>query len=216
MTTNDDNPIGLFQELPESVRAIFQGLYEDLVSLHGKWQFYLDLFNDPETVELLNAVAMGSFQMIEESLRSDMTMSICRLTDPAQSCGKDNLSVNVLVDKLRHIPELATLSQKFHDSCKPVRDYRNKRVGHNDLRAALKPRADPLPNVTRVDIEDILASGAKLINHVYHFYVNGELSFKPFGFGGGGKDLVHWLKDAWERDQEDRRRPSGGETPESS
>ncbi len=215
MTEDDNKPFGSCQDLPEDVQAIFQDLCEDLVSLHGKWQLYLDLFSDRETVDLLNDVAMASFQMLEESLRSDMTMSICRLTDPPQSCGKDNLSIKVLVDRLGHVRGLTALWDNFHACCNRVRDYRNKRVGHNDLHVALRPHDNPLPNVTRADIEAILAAGAELINHAYRDYVEGgELCFQPLHIGGG-KDLVQCLKSGWEHDQVEHRRLLGGTAPGS-
>jgi len=205
MTKDDDKPFGYAPELPEDVRPVFQNLCQDLASLHGKWRFYLELFSDRDTVGLLNNVAMASFQMLEESLRSDITMSICRLCDPAKSCGQNNLSINVLVEKFSKVPGLSQLWDDFQRQCEPVRQYRNKRIGHNDLSAALQPHDNPLPNVTRPTIDSILSEATKLVNQVYRFHThtNGELCFEPFD-SGGGKDLVFWLKSAWNRDQEER------------
>lgn len=205
MNRNDDKPFGACPDLPHDVQPIFQNLCQDLASLHGKWRLYLDLFSDRETVNLLNDVAMATFQMVEESLRSDLTMSICRLSDPPQSCRQDNLSIKVLVDRLPHIPGLTALWEDFHESCEPVRQYRNKRVGHNDLRAALRSHDAPLPNVARRTIDAILAAAGKLMNHVYRFHVESELHFEPLAIGTG-EELVHWLKRAWEYDQKERRR----------
>jgi hypothetical protein len=201
MIKDNDKAFGYAPELPEDVRPMFQDLCQDLTSLHGKWRFYLELFSDHNTVDLLNDVAMASFQMVEESLRSDITMSICRLCDPAKSRGQNNLSINVLVEKFSEVPGLLQLRDDFQSCCAPVRQYRNKRVGHNDLKAALQPHDTPLPNVTRPTIDSILSAAAKLVNHVYRFHTNGELCFEPFD-SGGGTDLVFWLKIA---------RNSGGE-----
>jgi hypothetical protein len=203
-----DKPFGTCPELPAEAQDIFRDLCQDLASLHGKWQLYLQLYSDPETVNLLNDTARAAFQMIEESLRSDITMSICRLSDPPRSCGQDNLSMETLVQKLAHIDGLKELHENFQERCKDVRIYRNKRVGHDDLRASLHPHDNLLPNITRNDIEGILAAAARLMNHVYRSYVDGELCFQPFAVGDG-KALLYWLKEAKECDDAEREKALG-------
>lgn len=200
MTKDDDKAFGYTAELPEDMRPVFQDLCEDVASLHGKWRLYLELFSDRDTVDLLNDVAMASFQMFEESLRCDITMSICRLSDPLQSCGQDNLSIKILVERFAKVQGLAQLWNDFRRCCQPVREYRNKRVGHNDLDAALQPHDNPLPNVTRPTIDAILSAATKLVNHVYGFHTERELLFEPFDTGGG-KDLVSRLKSESDHDQ---------------
>ena len=41
-------------------------------------------------------------------------------------------------------------------ACKPVHAYRNKLIAHNDLKIKLDPINNPLPVVTRKQIEEIL------------------------------------------------------------
>jgi hypothetical protein len=183
------------------VQDVFGDLCQEIAFLHAKWRFYLDLFTSPDDVGFLNELALMSFQIIEESLRSDITMAICRLSDPAKSPGQQNLSVAALVDKLPHIDGLDALRQDFDQKCQPVRKHRNKRVAHNDLRTALKPSENPLPNIGRLQIDSILSSAARLMSHVYQWCVEGELRFEPIGIGDG-KDLLHWLRSA--KGQEDR------------
>lgn len=200
-----NEPFGACPQLAEDVQPVFQDICQDLASLNGKWRLYLDLFSGKETVALLNEMAMGAFQTVEEALRIDLTMSICRLSDPLRSSGQENLSLEVLVQKLKHVPGLAALWQDFKSKCDPVRRYRNKRVGHNDLNVALKPHENPLPGVGRSVIEGILASAGRIVNHAYQAYVNGEMRFEALVLGDG-KALVFALKMAKQREDEERDR----------
>src|SRR5262249_53865715 len=150
------NAFGHCLQLPEDIRGVFLDLCQDVASLHAKWQLYLDLFHNKEDTAILSDLARGSFQLIEEALRSDMIMAICRLSDPVRSCGKDNLSIAVLEPRFGSVPGFDTLLQQFLDECKPVQQYRNKRVGHNDLDTALNPRDNPLPGIGRSKVEAIL------------------------------------------------------------
>jgi hypothetical protein len=204
MNNDDDKPFGYAPELPEDIRPVFQDLCQDMASLHSKWQLYLDLFSDRTTIDLLNDMAPAFFQTVEESLRSDITMSICRLSDLPQTLGQDNLSIKTLVDKAAEVRELVNLWNDFHNCCQPVREYRNKRIGHNDLHAILQPHDNPLPNISRATIDSILAKATTLMNHVFSFYKMGEISFNPYPDEKGmGKDLVFWLKRAQEHYQEE-------------
>ncbi|MDD1776843.1 MAG: hypothetical protein LUQ65_01650 [Candidatus Helarchaeota archaeon] len=201
-----EKSFGFCPSLPEDIQPIFQNLCEDLASLFDKWHLYLDLFSQEETVALLNNSAMASFQVIEESLRSDITMSICRFCDRQKLSGKENLSIRILDDKLGHIPGLGTLLNDFLSICDPVIQYRNKRIGHNDLKIALKPHDNPLPSITRATINKILKAAADLMNHTLGFYENAEIGFDLDVSLGGGKDLVNWLRSAWEHYKEEQKK----------
>ena len=75
-----ENSFGYNVKIPDSFQEIFMWLCQDVVMLQSKWIFYLDLFSNPKSASLLSKLASASFQIIEEALRMDMTMSICRLS----------------------------------------------------------------------------------------------------------------------------------------
>ncbi len=189
---------GYDQRLPENIRGVFMLLCQDVALLQNKWSFYLELFSSQENTELLSDLAKRSFQIIEESLRDDLTMSICRLSDCPRSYGKDNLSLATLIQKCGKIDSTNELFREFSDACAPVRRYRNKRVGHNDLNAAIKPHDNPLPGIGRSQIDSIVELASKILNVIYqHYFVNEELYFRPFVIGGAD-DLLYWLNIARE------------------
>jgi len=188
-----NNKFGYDPKLPEEIREIFMWLCQDVVSLRGKWDFYLGLFSNEENTALLNRLARASFHIIEESLRNDMTMGICRLSDPHKTLGKENLSLETLIQRCNPIPNVSTLLKDFQDACAPLRKHRNKRVGHNDLTSTIKPQNNSLPGIGRSDIDRIFRLAGSILNAIYQNYVDAELFFSPLVIGGAD-DLIYCLK----------------------
>ena len=179
--------------LPVDIREIYMWLCQDVASLQNKWSFYMELFGSQENTALLSDLAQSSFNIIEESLRGDLTMSICRLSDLPQSMGKDNLSLAILAQRCDKIDNVVELLKDFLHACEPVRRYRNRRVAHNDLNTSIKSRDNPLPGIGRGQIDGILLLASKILNIIYQHFVNEELFFRPFVIGGANV-LIYWLK----------------------
>ena len=128
----------LWIKFPEPTRDTFAWLWQDVVSLHFKWRLYLDLYGNPDAASVLDQTARGCFNLLAESLVNDIIMSFARLTDPANTCGKDNLSIAHLLEVLsghatpHYLGEWRTAAQLFQDRCGPFKQLRNKRIGHRD------------------------------------------------------------------------------------
>lgn len=206
-----ENRFGYNEALPPEIREIFMWLSQDVASLQGKWTFYLGLFGEEAHTILLSSLARAAFNIIEESLRNDMTLAICRLSDPSQTFRKDNLSMATLVELSAEIPYLEEILVEFQDACKPVQKYRNKRVGHNDLNTTIKPQENPLPGISHSQINSILELGGRLLNTVLRQYVDEALYFEPVQ-RGGAKHLLYWLGIAKKHRDDDRDRHLGSGT----
>jgi hypothetical protein len=189
---NEDR-FGYVANMPENIRIIFMWLCQDVASLQSKWDFYLELYDDKNNTEIMSDLASWSFNIIEESLRNDMTMAICRLSDPTVTLSKDNLSLATLVKKCSDIPSLDERLSSLQVACESVSKYRNKRVAHNDLRTRISPKENPLPGINKVQIDQILKLAADILNTVILHYVDSELYFHTFSLGDA-KDLMFWLK----------------------
>jgi AbiU2 len=193
---------GYVPELPEDVRGIYMDLCQDVASLHAKWGLYLDLFSTAEATTLLSQIAPGTFQIVEESLRTDILMLICRLSDPPQSCGKDNLSMAVLARQFAYVEGLGELVTRLREECEPVRLYRDKRIAHNDLRSALNPKDNLLGKIGRQRLDKILTLAAEILRCVLRRVVaNADLGFH-FELMGSGRDLLYWLEVARQHEAE--------------
>jgi hypothetical protein len=46
-TMTDDQP--RWREFPDSLQEIFEGLWQETVSLHAHWELYFDLYGDPNS-----------------------------------------------------------------------------------------------------------------------------------------------------------------------
>lgn len=194
---------GYETRIPEDMRRVFMLLCQDVASLTQKWRLYLGLFSDRETGELLSDLARETFQIIEESLRNDMTMAIARLCDPVRSAGHECISFRALATSAPHIDHLAQKVDEFIELCKPIKAFRNKRVGHNDLKAMINPRDNTLPGISRNLINQVVASAGEILNYVVQKYGDLELVFEPINIGGADS-LVFWLRAG--KQHEDERR----------
>src|SRR5436309_3004084 len=139
------NPPGL----PQPVRQEFEDLCDDVSLVHAKWVLYQHLFGTPESIRVLNVSVPGCFHLVEDSLRSDMTMSIGRLMDLPKSMGKDNLSLERLIQGLapycdqQFLDNLKAKLTSLRKHCEAITQWRNRHVGHNDLATALRYHPDP-------------------------------------------------------------------------
>jgi len=189
-----ENAFGYQVEAPANIRIVFMWLCQDVASLQSKWDFYMELYGKEENTELLSALAPWSFNIIEESLRDDMTMAICRLSDPPVS-GRDqeNLSLETLVKRCTDIPNLDMQLKSFKEACKPLRIWRHKRVGHNDLNTKISPKENPLPGINKNQIDQILTLAKGFLNTISFRYAGGQLVFHTIS-RGGAEELIFWLK----------------------
>ena len=169
-------------------------LCQDVAALQSKWDFYLELYGKEENTALLSELASWSFNIMEEALRNDMTMAISRLSDPSISMRtKENLSLATLVKMCPDIRGLDRQLADFQAACQPVSNWRNKHVGHNDLDTKIHPRENPLPGITKNQIDEIINRAAEILKIVILQYANGDLHFHTIA-RGDAKDLIFWLK----------------------
>jgi hypothetical protein len=183
------------EQIPEEIRDDCAELYDDVVMLHLKWRFYSELFPDPEHARLLSNSAGSFFHVVEEALRADVLMTICRLSDPTPSLARVNLSFAILRGKCTDLPKVDNLITAFQAACGNLRRYRNRYIAHNDLESNIPYHEMLLPGVGRFHIGEILQLAREILRTVYRHYAKLELDFEP-AHSGGAKDLVDWIKRA--------------------
>jgi AbiU2 len=187
-----DGAFGYLPSLPEDIRDVFMWLCHDMVALVRKWDFYLGLYGKPANDAVIGFLP-HAFNVIEESLRTDITMAICRLCDPAQSRDQDNLSFRALGAFYSEDVKLQAIINDFVASCQPVKVNRNKLVGHSDKVARLAPGRAMIPQITKSAIDVIMENAQAILNHVAWEYAR-----QTYGYGlpgdGGADALVHWLR----------------------
>ena len=127
------------QRMPQDLTGVYGALHDDLAELHAKWTVFSQLYaTNEERVELLNASAPQVFRLCQDVFINDILITISRLTDPRQTSGKDNLSMERLVvsvdgDKNSDLKgEIERLLAEAKSKCQFARELRNRRLAHSD------------------------------------------------------------------------------------
>lgn len=135
-------------KLGEEFGSIFHALMNDWCLGKMRIEEFRLLFGNVEDLKLLNAITGGGFLYdIQKILWDDLMLRLSRMTDPARSAGKENLTVQRLPElckepKLRC--EVDNRVKAAVESTKFARDWRNRRISHADLARAISPDANPL------------------------------------------------------------------------
>lgn len=155
-----------------STRSLYGPLSSDLSLLNLKWHTFLSLYGrDEDRIALLNKTAPVFFAVVQDLLTSNVLMGLSRLTDPSKSQGKDNLSIETLIESLAD-PDHSALRQDLEsrlDTLRvrvgPFRTWRHKSLAHRDLEVAIGA-ADLLPTIQHDAIDAALSEAAGLLNHL--------------------------------------------------
>jgi len=161
---------------------LYHALENEVTWLHAKWQEYRKLYAKSEQrVNLLNDSAAFFFRVVHEVLWDNILLHIARLTDPPTQgkfenstllCLPETVSDRGLADELRRLVQTALGRSQF------AREWRNKRLAHQDLALAIDNKVEPLPSVSRQHVEDALDSFRMIMNKLHAFYLEEEVLFE--------------------------------------
>lgn len=163
-------------KMPAALSEVFGELWQDVVWVHGKWAIFCQLYAEKDSVELLNNTAPSFFRICQDVLLDDVLLTICRITDPAQTGRKTNLCLERLV---RHIDESAycdlkdnatSLLTSFQQKLDFARDHRNRRIAHIDLQTRLKRHPTELSSITRQRVREALQAIDKIMNTIEYYF----------------------------------------------
>ena len=104
---------------------------------------FKSLYSERETFDLLEKHLNDLFASFQRPLMDSIVLCICRLLDPAETCGNDNITFYYLAGVIPR--EGNALIVKLNDlkrELQPLRDLRNKIIGHSDLIAYTQSRIE--------------------------------------------------------------------------
>lgn len=203
-----EDRFGHIPELPDDIRGIFRELCQEVAAVYAGWRFYLDLFTSDENKAMFNEVARSSFKLIERALLTEMIMGLCRLSDPPGTGKKGKCSMRRLAKQAGPIGGLQSKVDEFVSHCEPIREHRNRRTGHADLKTTLEVHPEPLPGISRGYINKALDLAAETLNIVSRHYATHQLMFEA-PYPGGAESLVYWLNRGLEAEEAERQKLLG-------
>ena len=118
-------------------------------------------------------------------------------TDPAKSCGKDNLSITRLLNHVEdEIKEtLAIQIDVAVEKANFSRDWRNRRIAHNDLDLAMNRQVEPLAPASREKVKEAMVSITKVLNVISQHYMGSTTIFDLSKGVHGAVSLLYVLDD---------------------
>jgi hypothetical protein len=192
----------------QQLGGLFNAISHEVKAIHLRWSQYRILFGEtPQRIKLLDEAAPLFFRIVQTVFAEDTVLSIARITSPAKSAGRSNLTINrfpVLVTRPTkgHVSELVEATVKASNF---TVDPRRRYLAHRDLSLALKdPAVQQLSSLSREQIEGALTALRNLLNYIEGIYCNEQtvyLSSMP----GDAKKLLDVVRHGLAR-QRDRRR----------
>jgi len=180
--------------------AIKETIGNEVSTIAVKFNQFSQLYLDgPETLALLSKSAALFFEFIGESLIRDIIMSIARLSDPAQTMGKDNLTFARLSNELTGDckKEYDTELESLKNRMSAIKQWRNKHLAHNSLDHSLNKIT--LPNIDYDNLTECVKSSVTLLNivnaHTGATYTMYDQVVQP----GGASALITHLHSAFGR-----------------
>ena len=203
-----------FRFMPDPVREPFRNIAFELMWLHAKWNNYTALFEaDGDQLGLLDATAPACFRIIHACMKTDILLSLARLTDPPSSSGRPNLSLRRLMVILTEAGFSAAADrcssdlEELLEVCKPVRTRRNRLLAHADLATLQGVEAGPIPLIPPSLVNEALRHARTILNTIEAEFKDSETAYQAPILRGEAKALLMFLRkglEAMEHDRHDR------------
>lgn len=195
--------------------SLFHSLWQEVAWLFRRWDNYVELFaSKPSRVDLLNEAAPGFFSIVQHTLWEAVLLHIARLTDPPNSAGKANLTIqrlHTLVGDASVAQNVKQLTEKAIAAASFSRDWRNRRIAHSDLSLAVDPHPEPLEPASREKVRLALSALVEVLNPVTQHYMDTSNVFDLPGYHGDAGSLLYVLDDGVRAEAERHDRLKRGE-----
>jgi HEPN superfamily AbiU2-like protein len=173
-------------------------LWYDLTWLHLRWADYRELFgSDAQRIDLMNETAPAFFGHLNDVMWNDVVLDLCRLSDPADMGGKQNLTFFRLPHAVAQLPIESAISaglEALQSSTAFARDWRNRRLAHRDWDHARDPSAIPLTGGSRASVEEALAAARRLMQISDEHFLNTTVFYEaPIPAVGGAHEMLYHL-----------------------
>lgn len=199
----DEVKAEILSSFPSDCGDLFFEIWTDVNNLDLSWQDYRALYGtSPERIDLLNWAAGTFFGLIENTMWHDVLLRIARLTDPPAKRSHKNASLGQLVKRVcphldsESAQHLRGQNKELVVYCRPITDLRNRVLAHDDLPTALNYHPDPLPGLSRADVEGALHRIHSLVNEIENHFDLAPTSFELILSVNDAETLIDLLERA--------------------
>ncbi len=175
----------------------FAAFSNRVVYLHVLWHEYAALFRPPAVdtkLAHLNKAAPTFFALVQQTWLDQLFLEIGKLMDPAGSGERETLGVASVLTRIGDSSleaKLTTLRQTLEKLYADIKEWRNKRIAHNDWKHFTGLR--PLPGVGIDDVEKLIFGLEQLTDMIALHCFDYNVSCKPDAVNGGAKKLLQSL-----------------------
>jgi hypothetical protein len=179
-------------------KTLFELLDDDARKLNREWVTFQELYSkSDDTVKLLGETAPGFFSILRNLLVESIFLTICRLTDPQQTFGKDNLSIDQLISKINDVEletKLSAINDEIREMRNPVKIWRDKQISHTDMETKLSPEDNPLPKISFNELNSIISGINGFMNVLWYEINNSQTAYSSYIVTGGAENLIGFLQ----------------------
>jgi hypothetical protein len=192
-------------KLDAKLGAVFHALNNEVAWLHVKWEEYHELFGtSPQRIDILNKAAGLFSRIIQEALWESVLLELTRLTDPIEIRGRSNLTIAQLpelCDEPALRSKVSELVATALNATKFARDWRNRHIGHRDLKLAVDNAAKPLEPASRAQVSNAVKAIHAVLNHISEQVLGTTLLDRVITPATGAVSLLYVLRDGLEDDE---------------
>ena len=181
--------------MPKDLQDLFEPLKNQLIWVHAKWNISQQLFDhSKERLELLSRIAPSFFRIMDFVYRDDLFISICRLTDQTKQQSLNRL-IKILKNHMNHqkYTDLTAIMANINQKTVPLTEWRNRKIAHSELVMNIKKGPDPLPEVTRNSINEVLEDMRKLMDEVEVYFTGNSTAYEYVALQGDGNNIAYIL-----------------------
>lgn len=181
----------------QELQQAFTSFREECIWLRNCYNTYKSLFECGERTEkILREAAELFFDDLNCILIEYIFLQICKITDPAETSGRANLTVKYLNNALEDVHLFSEEIRECSEGVLRYREYivgaRNRLVSHLDLQAVL--RREPIGEHAPHEVTAFFDNLQKYCDAVGRAVGSGPLDFRCAPGKGDVEDLINVLQ----------------------